>query len=96
MRQKHGCVIVRRGSVLAMGYNKRRAHDYYGWLPEDKCSFHAEVVAIRKTKQDLANATIYVARINGSEKERYSAPCPYCKKVIEEAGIRKVIYTIDE
>lgn len=95
MMQKHGCVIVQGGSVIATAHNKRRHHDYYGWIPEDKCSFHAEVVAIRRTKADLSDATIYVARINKGGKQRYSAPCPNCQKVIEQAGIRKVIYTVD-
>lgn len=96
MMQRHGCVIVRGSSVLGKSSNKRRGHDFYGWLPADACSFHAEVAAIRMTKRDLSNATIYIARINGSGQPRLSAPCSNCQKAIENAGIKKVVYTVDE
>ena len=95
MRFRHAAVIVRGGNVLSVGYNKLKNHPDI--IEEDKikqyCSVHAEAEAIRKLKGNAKGATIYVARIGLSGKERLSRPCDYCYEKIVDAGITKIVYT---
>lgn len=90
---KHGCVIVLGGSVQAMGVNKRTndpfIHKDLHWLSE-----HAEMAALRRCKR-TKGSTLYVARVNRRGQERMSRPCPKCMKLLKDAGVKKVIYTID-
>lgn len=90
---KHGCVIVLGGSVQAMGINKRTndpfIHQNLHWLSE-----HAEMAALRRCKR-TKGAVLYVARVNNRGQERMSKPCSKCAKLLKEAGIKKVVYTID-
>lgn len=66
----------------------------------DGCYFstHAEVAALKQLPQDinLKNATMYVARITPGGRPAMSAPCANCQVALKEAGIRKVVYTIDK
>jgi tRNA(Arg) A34 adenosine deaminase TadA len=90
---KHGCVIVLGGSVQAVGVNKRTndpyTHKQLHWLSE-----HAEMAALRRCKR-TKGAVLYVARVNKRGEERMSKPCPKCAKLLKDAGIKKVVYTID-
>lgn len=97
-RNTHGAVVVKGGRVLGTGWNRDRnspniidperiKHD---------CSYHAEEVAIREAGQNLKGAVIYVARINKQGKDRDSKPCVKCSSLIEEAGIKRVIYTSEK
>lgn len=94
-RFRHAAVIVKSGSVLSIGYNKFKNHPDI--IEEHKikqyCSVHAEADAIKKLKSPAKGATIYVARIGLSGKERLSRPCNHCYKKIIEAGITKIVYT---
>lgn len=89
LRQKHGAVIVRNSSVLALGFNKHRVHGFYGWMEDDQCSFHAEVMAIRACKSSLKGATLYVTRLG----LRNSKPCINCQTVIDKTELLRVVYT---
>jgi deoxycytidylate deaminase len=97
-RQRHGAVVVKGGSVIGTGFNKDRNHpDIVS--PEhikSHCSVHAEVDAIRDAKWNVKGAVLYVARVNNQGKDRNSKPCDRCMVVIEEAQIKKVIYTGSE
>ena len=97
-RNTHGAVVVKGGRVLGTGWNRDRnspniidperiKHD---------CSYHAEEVAIREAGQNLKGAVIYVARINKQGKDRDSKPCVKCSSLIEESGIKRVIYTSEK
>lgn len=93
--QKHGAVIVRGGSVLAIGYNKwRQANVVYPIKKNERNNFsvHAEVDALSRVK-DAHGAIVYVARINKQGKEMFSRPCNECHKSLRKAGVKKVIFT---
>lgn len=92
--KRHGCVIVKGGSVIGTGVNKYINKPYFV-SPEhiNRCSIHAEVAAIRNAGGRVKGATIYVARINNSGETRYSAPCSKCQKELARYGIRKAIWT---
>lgn len=59
----------------------------------DDASIHAEVAAIRATKANLKDCTIYISRVNARGELRISRPCPDCMKAIIDAGIRRIVYT---
>lgn len=90
---KHGCVIVLGGAVQSMGINKRTndpfVHKDLGYLSE-----HAEMAAIRRAKR-TRGAVIYVARVNQRGDERMSRPCPKCMVLLRQAGIKRMVYTIN-
>jgi tRNA(Arg) A34 adenosine deaminase TadA len=97
METKHCAVIVKAGSVLSVAVNSRR-NDYSVTEP-DRCrrdgSIHAEAAAIKNCKNPKG-ATIIVARINRQGLLRLSKPCARCSKLIKSAGIKRIIYSIDE
>lgn len=94
--QRHGAMIVRGGAVMAIGVNKNKNNPTFVGEATKNWSVHAEVAAIRACKgADLSNATIYVARINKKNAPLMSKPCANCEKAIKDAGIKKVVYTID-
>lgn len=93
---RHGAVIVRGGSVLSVGVNKwKNVFPLDIPCPEynPNISIHAEVDALSRCA-DPRGATIYIARVNKSGKERMSRPCIDCEKALIKAGIKKVIYTL--
>jgi deoxycytidylate deaminase len=94
----HGAVVVKSGRVIGTGFNKDRNNPYYVSPEHIKthCSVHAEVDAIRDAKWNVKGAVLYVARVNNRGIDRNSKPCIRCQVVIEEAQIKKVIYTVGE
>lgn len=97
-RNTHGAVVVKGGRVLGAGWNKDRNHPLIVSPEHIKtdCSYHAEEVAIKDAGNNLKGAVIYVARVNKQGKDRDSYPCEKCSALIEEAGIKKVIYTSEK
>lgn len=94
-RNTHGAVIVKGGRVVGTGYNRNRNHPKMVSPEHIKtdCSIHAEESAIRDAGYDVKNAVIYVARVNRHGEDRNSQPCPRCQHMIEEYGIKRIIYT---
>lgn len=97
-RNTHGAVIVKGGRVLGTGWNKNRNHPAVV-SPEHiktECSYHAEEVAIREAGEDnVRGAIIYVARVNKNGEDRDSKPCPKCAALIEQSGIKRVVFTME-
>ncbi len=94
-RNTHGAVVVKGGRVIGTGYNRNRNHPMIV-SPEHiktNCSIHAEESAIRDAGYDVKNAVIYVARVNKHGEDRDSKPCQRCSALIEESGIKRIIYT---
>lgn len=95
LRHKHGAVVVKSGRVLGMGYNKHRNDP--GVIMEGRhrldCGYHAEAVAIKDAGGNARGATIFVARINRQGDDLLSKPCEYCQELIQESGIKNVIWT---
>lgn len=95
-KQQHGAIIYRSGAVLSVGINRNKNNPTFVGEATKNWSVHAEVAAIKACgNANLKNATLYVARINKSGSPMMSKPCVKCQKAIEDAGIKKVIYTID-
>ena len=94
-KNMHGAVVVKGGRVLGTGFNRSRNHPSIV-SPEHiktKCSVHAEESAIKDANYDVRGAILYVARVNRNGEDRDSKPCPRCLNLIQESGIKRVIYT---
>lgn len=95
-RKTHGAVVVKGGRVLGIGWNKNRNHPMIVSPEHIKtdCSYHAEEVAIKEAgEENVKGAIIYVARVNKSGNDRDSKPCDRCTKLIDNVGIKRVVYT---
>ena len=95
-RNTHGAVVVKGGRVLGTGWNKNR-NNPTKVSPEHiktECSYHAEEVAIREAgRGNVRGAVIYVARISKNGSDRDSKPCSNCAALIEQVGIKRVVFT---
>lgn len=73
-----GCVIVRDGTILARGYNRRNI--------ERSTLAHAEIIAIKKASKKLQDW-----RLEDCELYVTLEPCPMCAGAIVQARIPKVV-----
>ena len=99
-RARVGAVIAKGNRVLAVGHN-RIGHSKYLRNRRFSESIHAEQDAIlqllkARRGDELVGATIYVSRINNSEKPMLSRPCAMCHSLIQAVGIRQVVFTTNE
>lgn len=102
MRQQHGCVIVYNNKeIVAEGYNHTRNNNM-----ENIYSIHAEMEAIKKLRQIIRKkdkhyinkCKLYVVRIGSGITDallKQSSPCPHCAKAIDNIGIPRVCFSID-
>lgn len=94
-----GAVIARGHRIISVGWNKSKTHPKQ--LPYMKNgknvstrTVHAELDAIIGVPADLLfGATIYVARALRVRGFGLAKPCAACRKAIEAAGIRRMVYT---
>lgn len=73
-----GCVIVKDGHIIGSGYHHKAGQP------------HAEVMAMRSTKQDLAGAECYVTLEPCSHYGR----TPPCAKALCEAQVKRVVIAV--
>jgi len=87
---RHGAVIVKKGNIVARGYNRYVLTCVYSRL-----TIHAEVDAIGNcSPHDLYGATLYVVCIGlKNEILRMSKPCRSCTKKIERSTLGGVYYS---
>jgi len=91
---RHGCIIARGSRVIAEGWNKSKTHP--AATIYDTGHMHAELSAIvASNKSDLVGSDLFVCRIlrRPANKTSMSKPCKHCRRLIKEAGIRRVFYT---
>jgi deoxycytidylate deaminase len=98
-------VIVRGGSVLSVGYNKRTTNSFVDHFIEqsrgirDFCeTTHSEMDAVLKAraKSDLRGSKIFVVRRKKDGSFGTARPCEICQKVLFSYGISRAIYSIDD
>lgn len=93
MYNRHSCIIVEDGKIVAEGYNHYVKHFNHAF------SMHAEIHAISKlpsVKKKKNNYEMYVIRVgtdNMNKPLKYSKPCINCTNAIIKAGIKKVYYS---
>ena len=101
--QKHGAVLTKGGSILSTACNmldfSKHAGLHRPYTDYNNASLHAEIAALRgRSKEATRGATMYVVRLGGHGKKelKMSAPCVMCQHAMRAAGIKRVVYSIDE
>lgn len=105
-RQKMGCVVFRKKTLLAFGCNQEKSEPLqkvYNKYREDiddsrphKC--HAEIATLKKIQgQDLTGCSILICRLSRMQDKEFAMarPCPACMEYIRNLGIRDIYYTTD-
>jgi deoxycytidylate deaminase len=94
-RFKVGAVAVTGGRVIGTTCNKGRNHPTI--LEDDDIKTQAGICAERRLIGILGykvkGATIYVARVKKDGSFGLSKPCERCKKALNDAEIKRVIYS---
>jgi len=87
-----GAAVVKSGRVLSYSPNiPRKGPD----TPPFRESIHAEVAAMKGVKK-IEGATIYVARLNSTNKLALSMPCEYCVEHMIACGIDRVVFSVSQ
>ena len=98
-RFRHGAVLVKGGSVLNGSANSDN-HTSFGQrfrTRPGRATHHAETSCVLGVNRAATTgATVYVARVNRQGEWRMSKPCSMCHAVMQERGVRKVFYTVDD
>lgn len=93
-QHKVSAIVVRGNRIFSTGFNKIQTH------PSSRSydnMLHAEVSAlIGLDFETTKGATVYVYRRKKTGELGNSKPCPACQLAIEEAGIKKVIYSHED
>ncbi len=109
LRRKYGAVIAKENTIVSTGYNgaprgmkdcldigrctRKELEIPHGERYELCHSVHAEANAIiRASAEELRGAVIYISGADG-KGECGSEPCMMCKRMILNAGIKKVVYS---
>tara|TARA_R100000656_G_scaffold104176_1_gene76251 strand:+ start:283001 stop:283513 length:513 start_codon:yes stop_codon:yes gene_type:complete len=94
----HSSLIVKGGSILGRGVNAPFV-TAFGARYAYHCNFqlHSEFAAVAscRRKSNLRGCTIYNAKVNAHGKLRNSKPCPSCRQMLFNYGIKKVVYSTD-
>jgi pyrimidine deaminase RibD-like protein len=91
---KLGCVIKKGGAVQSVGWSMWK-YDPMFIDDHSNCSTHAEVHALRQMRYDAHNCTMFVARALKGGGLGLAKPCVNCQTLIEDAGIKRVVFTVD-
>ena len=97
-RARVGAVIVRGGRILGVGSNRVRYYHQQRTHPHRHIqSLHAEIAAILDVRNpsQLKGSTMFVARIKKDGSLALAKPCAYCQRVINNFGIKRVVFTTD-
>jgi deoxycytidylate deaminase len=89
-----GCCVVKGGAIQAVGWNKKKSEPTF-LDDHTNCSIHAEIMALRQMNFEAKRCTLYIARWRKGGGYGLSKPCERCKPVIKKAGVKKVVFTVD-
>lgn len=88
-KYKMAALIYQGRRQISAAVNVLKSHPtHITHYPEWVCSIHAEHYAVIKSRSSIKGGTVYVARYGGDN----SKPCEGCIKVLQEHGIRFVVY----
>jgi len=91
-RFRIGAIVVKSGRVLGGSANITKTSPS---TPPNRFSTHAEIAALR-VSSETEDSTLYVSRLNSSDQMALARPCSWCMQKILEAGIYRVVYSIDQ
>ena len=106
-KQKIGCVITYKGSIISVACNSEKTHtmqmrfNRFRNLGGDNiiCKVHAELAALSKIRYldiDWGKVVLYNSREFKNGKNALSRPCSGCMEAIRQRGIKTVVYTTDD
>jgi deoxycytidylate deaminase len=92
-----GAVVFNKGRIISVGYNSTKTHTklmkYFS-----HATLHAECDAVLHCPNpdalDGASMIVYRTKKNGSPA--MSKPCPMCRQIMFEYGIKKVYWSTDQ
>lgn len=101
-----GCVIVYNGRTIAAGCNNRKSSPMQAkynqhrtlWGSSISHLLHAEtaaVITVRHRDIDWRKCIVYTYREGKNGKPMLSRPCPACMAMLQELGVRKIVYSND-
>lgn len=107
-RARVGCIVADGKRILSAGFNSTRSHPLQARYDSYRTfraghnvphCLHAEIAALAPLIDDQSIAwnrvELYVARIYKDGSAALSRPCPACRRLIMDLGIRNLFYTSD-
>lgn len=102
-----GAVLVINNRAVAMGQNINKSHPMQKRFARpgrpDSIYQHAEVNCVvnflrNNSVDDLKRSTLYIGRVYGYNMESIglAKPCKGCSHMINQMGIKRVVWTVDE
>lgn len=111
LRRQYGAVIVNNDEIVSTGYNgsprggvnccdtgicNRIGFSHNDGNYANCCSVHAEMNAvISASRAEMLGATLYLAGFEDGKVIK-AEPCPICERMLENAGIERVVGTNDK
>lgn len=91
---RFGSVLVKGGSVLAVGQNRlRSAPNHF----TDPCSVHAEQDVLKRVNSTkLKGSVLYVARVGANNEPRLAKPCKTCTRLLTSLPLKRTYFTVDK
>jgi pyrimidine deaminase RibD-like protein len=86
-----GCVITKGGSVQSVGWSALKSDPRFAG-----CSIHAEEHALRQMGYQADGCVLYVARVTKRGHRALAKPCSACQQLIVTAGVKRVVWTVDD
>jgi len=91
-KQRMGAVVVYKGRVVGMGFNK--VHSTGVPRLDGK---HAEIEALNNTTAKYRNgSTVYVCRLTKVGNLAMAMPCIPCRTIMKKLGVKYVWYSTNE
>lgn len=89
-RFRMGCVIVKNGSPVAVGYNRNKTHP-----KAPRKSLHAEMVAVHCCGNTrLKGSSIFVYRENKNNMPAMAKPCKHCMEILKKLKFKWIFYSV--
>lgn len=93
-RYQVGAVLVKGKTPMSICCNRAKTHPVYA---NPTGSIHAEMrCLIHAKRHSVKDSTIYVWRSHKNGTPALSRPCSTCLELLREAGVSKIVYSIDE
>lgn len=95
MLHQHGAVAIHdKFGLIASGHNRVEKYLCHSF------SVHAEADVLNKVKKvfrqgEYSSVTLVVVRLS-KEKLKLSKPCQSCQSLIQDMGVKKVYYSVNE
>lgn len=91
-RFRVGALVVKSGRVFGGSANITKRSPS---TPPNRFSTHAEIAAL-KVASETEDSTLYISRLSSLNAPALARPCAWCIQKITEAGVRRVVYTVDK